>query len=105
MEAVNSLGTVPSKRSSAHGLALIEMALILPLLLILSSAAIEYGWLFLNQHELTNASRQAARYASLPDTTSSQVTDQIFSLMSQYGLAKSKSDYTVVLTPSDVTTA
>ena len=107
MEMDDSLGTVKARRSrrGSHGLSLVELAIILPLLLILSSAAIEYGWLFLIQHELTNVSRQAARFASLPDTTSAQVNSQILTLMTQYGIAKTSSDYSAVLTPSDVTTA
>ena len=105
MEDNESLGTESARRSGhrSHGLALVELAVILPLLLILSSGAIEYGWLFLCQHELTNTARQAARYAALPDTTSPQVTQQVFSLMTQYGLAKKSTDYTLTITPSDVT--
>jgi Flp pilus assembly protein TadG len=45
------------------GAALIEFAIILPLILLLVFGAIEFGFLFYNKQVLTNASREAARAA------------------------------------------
>lgn len=45
------------------GQALIEFALILPILLILVGGIIDFGWLFYNQSSLNNAAREGARYA------------------------------------------
>jgi Flp pilus assembly protein TadG len=47
------------------GTAVVEMAIVLPLLLMLTIGAIEYGLLFLNAQQITNAARQGARIAIL----------------------------------------
>lgn len=49
-----------------RGTTLIEAAIVLPPLLMLTLGVIEYGWLFLNAHWITNAARQGARIAILP---------------------------------------
>ena len=45
------------------GQALVEFALILPILLILVCGIIDFGWLYYNQITLNNAAREGARYA------------------------------------------
>ncbi len=45
---------------------MVEAAIVFPILLMLTLGAIEYGWLFLNAQQLTNAARQGARIAVLP---------------------------------------
>ena len=60
--------TKPGK-SNGRGTTLIEAAIILPLLVMLTLGAIEYGWLFLNAQRITNAARQGARMAILPHPT------------------------------------
>jgi len=47
----------------------VEAAIVFPLLLMLTLGAIEYGWLFLNAQQVTNAARQGARIATLPYET------------------------------------
>lgn len=49
------------KLSSEKGAAIVEFALIVPLLLLLIFGMIEFGILLYNQHMLTNASREGAR--------------------------------------------
>jgi Flp pilus assembly protein TadG len=44
----------------------VEAAVLLPLLLMLVLGTIEYGWLFYNVQQVTNAARQGARIAILP---------------------------------------
>lgn len=46
-----------------HGQALVEMAIVLPLLLMLVMAILETGWLFSNKLMLDNVCREAARSA------------------------------------------
>ena len=41
-----------------------EVAIMLPILLMLTLGAIEYGWLFLNLQRATNAARHGARIAA-----------------------------------------
>lgn len=52
-------------QDSQKGQSLVEMALILPILLLLLMGIIDFGWIFANQIELQNAARDGARYASV----------------------------------------
>jgi Flp pilus assembly protein TadG len=52
----------------------VEFALILPVVLGLSSGIIDYGWYFSQQLEITQAARDAARGASSLDATASELT-------------------------------
>jgi Flp pilus assembly protein TadG len=54
---------MPDKvRTKTTGQALVEFAVLLPLLLILLLGTIEFGFLLYNQQVITNASREGARY-------------------------------------------
>ena len=46
-----------------EGQAMVEFALVLPVLLILLCGIIDFGWLYYNQITLNNAAREGARYA------------------------------------------
>lgn len=48
--------------SKKEGQALVEFAILLPVLLLLLLGIIEFGLLLFNQHVITNASREGARY-------------------------------------------
>lgn len=48
---------------SEKGQALVEFALVLPILLMLLCGIIDFGWLYYNQITLNNAAREGARYA------------------------------------------
>ena len=72
-----------------HGTAVVETAIVLELLLLLTMGAIEYGWIFLKSQQITNAARQAARVAIRPDATNQQVIDTIDDLMDEAGMADS----------------
>lgn len=45
------------------GQGLVEFALVLPVFLLLTLGVVEMGWLLYNNHTLTNAAREGARYA------------------------------------------
>jgi len=93
------------RRKSQHkrrGAALIEMALVLLLLLTLTFAILEYGWLFLKSHHISNAARQGARVAARPDATQEDVEAAVLAAMTGGGLEDS--DYTLITTPEDITT-
>lgn len=47
-----------------RGAALVEMAIVLVLLLMLTLGVIEYGWLFMKMQQITNAARHGARVAA-----------------------------------------
>jgi len=84
-----------------RGLAAVEMALVLPLLLTLIFGMIEYGWMFLKSQQITNAARQGARVAARADATTGHALTSIAEAMADAGLAES--DYLITVTPADVT--
>ena len=90
------------RRRLRPGMAAVEAAIIFPLLLTLTFAMIEYGWMFLRQEQVVNTARQAARLASTPDATSAQVTSRIGTLMSGYGMGSS--GYTATVSSVSVAT-
>ena len=50
---------------SEHGAALVEMAMVLPLLVVLLFGIMETGWLFSQHVEVRHATREAARIAAV----------------------------------------
>jgi Flp pilus assembly protein TadG len=55
-----------------RGVVLVETALVLVLLLMITLGAIEYGWLFMNMQRITNAARHGARIAAALDKTDAE---------------------------------
>ncbi len=72
-----------------EGLAVVETAIVLPLLLLLVFAMIEYGWLFTKIQQTTNVARQAARVAMRRGSTDAEVVTAITTLMDNADLAGS----------------
>jgi len=84
------------RRFRRRGTEIVEAAIVLPLLLMLVLGAIEYGWLFLNAQQITNAARHGARIAILPhDTAVAEATAAITTLLSNAGLADNSPDVTI----------
>jgi Flp pilus assembly protein TadG len=81
MDRVERLG-----RSSRRGTTIVEAAFVLPLLLLVLLGAIEYGWLFFNIQQITNAARQGARFAILPDVSPAQAQAVITELLQKVRL-------------------
>ncbi len=50
---------------SEQGQAIVEFALVLPVLLMLLCGIIDFGWIFGNQLAANNAAREAARYTAV----------------------------------------
>lgn len=78
----------------------VEMALLLPLIMLLSTGLLEYGWMFLKVQQLNSAARNGARLASLPDSNSSTVVAAINAELQRSGLADS--GYVITLSPADI---
>lgn len=87
-------------RRHEGGLAVLEAALIFPLLLLLTFALIEYSWVFLNSQQLGGAARHGVRVGVLETATSAQVQAAVDALLDQANLADS--GYTLVVSPTDV---
>ena len=86
-----------TNRQRSRGAAMVEMALVLPILLLLTFAVIEYGWLTFRASQVNQAARHGARIAVRPAATVEEVDDAVASIMEGAGLA----EYTLTITPSD----
>ena len=82
-----------------EGQAVVEFALILPILILLIFGMIDFGWLFYNKIEVNNASREGARYAAVHWKESNYESDTV-SLVTTYA---SGSTVTVLNTGTEVT--
>lgn len=70
-----------SRTRSERGAALIEMALTLPLLLLVTMGAVEFGRAYQYWQVLTNAAREGARIAVLPGVNDDAVKDRVTTYM------------------------
>ena len=65
------------KFNNKKGQAVVELAIVLPLLILILCGIIDYGWIFTNQNEVDNCAREGARYAIIhatdPDAATSIV--------------------------------
>lgn len=77
MESFRLIRKHKRDRRGTSGLAMVELALVLVLLIMLTFGGMEYGWMFFNMHQLNNAARVGAREAILPDATAASVNDRI----------------------------
>jgi Flp pilus assembly protein TadG len=64
-------------RRGERGAALVEGALVLPLLLLIGVCIFEFGRAYQTWQVLTNAAREGARIAALPGTTDTQVRTRV----------------------------
>jgi Flp pilus assembly protein TadG len=83
-------------RPKHRGGAVLEMALVLPLLLALAFGTIEFGYYFYVKHNMQSAAREGARAAIVPSATNSDVTTAVLQAMQTAGLQTS--GYTVAIT-------
>ncbi len=86
------------KKRKAKGVAIIEAAIVFPLLLLLTFGIIEYGWALLKSQQITNATRQAARIAARPDATNADIQATVTSLMTNANISGYQLTY-----PGDIT--
>lgn len=86
-----------------RGASVLEMALVLPILLMLSFGVVDYGYFFFVKNTVQGAAQAGARAAVLASATNADVTNIITTAMTAAGMQNS--GYTVTLNPSDVSTA
>ncbi len=77
-----------------------EFALVAPFLILLVLGIIEFGRGMMVQQLLTNASREGAREAALPDATADSVKQKVVEFLSDASVSVSPSDVTVDPDPS-----
>lgn len=81
--------------AARRGAALIEMAVVAPLLVLLLMGIIEFGWLFYCKQVMVTAARVAARVATLPGTTEAEVRAEVDSEMTRMGFPPARYNYVV----------
>jgi len=64
-------------RKREQGQALVEFAIVLPILLMVVCGIIDFGWLFYNQLSVQNACREGARFACVNATSETLEADVI----------------------------
>lgn len=69
-----------------RGSELIELALVLPILLIICAAIMDFGFLFQRYEVVTNAAREGARLASLPGYSATDVQGRVNDYFTSSGL-------------------
>lgn len=74
------------RRRSERGAELIELAIVLPILLFVLAAMIDFGFLFQQYEVVNNAAREGARLASLPNYTDTDVIARVQSYLAASGL-------------------
>jgi len=80
---------------SKKGQALVEMAFVLPILILLIMGIVEFGRILNSYLIITNASREGARYASIQSTDS-----EIQAVVSNLTVTLDQQDLNVVITPT-----
>ena len=93
-----------------RGNAILEAALVFPILLSLTFGCVEYGHYFYVKHTLQGAAREGVRAGITPSAVNSDVTTQIARSLYAAGLQTSQtvvdsSKFTVTISPSNVSTA
>jgi len=83
-----------------RGNAVLEAALVLPILLYLAFGTVEFGYFFYVKNNVQGAAREGVRAGIPPGATNTDVTNAISSQMTAAGLQSS--GYTVTTTPSNV---
>jgi Flp pilus assembly protein TadG len=82
-------------RRGRRGAAMVEFAIILPVLVMLLFGVIEYGWVFFKAAQVNQAARHGSRIAIRPAATEAEVTAAVAAVMTGAGLGSS--GYTVAI--------
>ncbi len=88
-------------RSGEHGAALLELALVLPMLLFLALAVWEFGRVFDARLVVDNAAREGARYASL-GRTDTEVRERVANYLDDALATRLLAQGDVTFRPADV---
>lgn len=93
----NQVTTIQAVRTRRRGSAVMEAALVLPVLVVLTMGAMEFGYFFYVKHTLQGAAREGARAAITPGASTSDVTTAVNAAMKAAG-------FDIVAKPSLYTT-
>ena len=91
----------PSRLRTQRGNALVEFALVLPLLLLIFAGIVDFGFLFQRYEVITNAAREGARIGVLPGYEAADVQERVLDYV-QAGLSMSAEDAATAVGTPDV---
>jgi Flp pilus assembly protein TadG len=94
---------VRQRLGGEKGAELLELAMILPILLVVFAAMIDFAVLFQRYQVVTNAAREGARVGILPDYAAADVQARVNSYLAQSGLTDAAPAPTVNYSSMDVT--
>ena len=83
-----------------RGVAMIETAIVMLLLILITFGIMEYGWLFHRIQQMNDCARAGARQAVLPGATLTSVESTVLTLATGYGIY----GYTLSISPGDIET-
>lgn len=92
-----------TKRNRERGAALIESAITIPIILLISVAVFEFGRAYQTWQVLTNAAREGARVSIIAGKSDGQVTTAVRNYLSIGGLSKAQSDTVIVTLDRSIT--
>lgn len=78
-----------------RGAELIELAIVLPILLVVFAAIVDFGLLFQRYEVITNAAREGARVGVLPDYVEADVVSRVNDYLNSSGLDATRATITV----------
>ena len=77
------------KANHSRGAVAVELALVLPVILLVTFGAIRYGWFYLKAQYVTNAARYGARVAIRAGVSPTTVENTIHTLLENAGITES----------------
>ena len=81
------------RASHSRGAVAVELALVLPVILLVTFGALRYGWFFLKAQQVTNAARYGARVAIRAGVSTATVENTIHAILANAEITDSN-DYT-----------
>ena len=97
-------GTKSGPGRTRRAAAVVEMAVVAPLLFAVLFGIIEYGWVFTIKQGLTNATREGARVAVLPGSTDAEILERVNNYLAPLGVTTHTIELTRATTETPVET-
>ena len=94
-----------NRRGRERGLAAVETAILLPLVVLIVMAVFEYGWLIIKSEQIAGAAREGARTGARYNTSVADATNAAEAVLTQVGLTCAHSvDVSMGVNPGDPVT-
>jgi Flp pilus assembly protein TadG len=91
------------RRRGERGAELIELAFVLPILLLVVSAIMDFGFLFQRYEVVTNAAREGARMSTMPNYTDNDIRARVQQYLAASGLTSPPNPFCTITAPANVT--